>query len=73
MSILFSVVLSVAKDLIAARYRHEILRFAQDDGGAHARPATRFSRWPISISLAEIAETPMTCRYVRRARGPAVQ
>ena len=32
MGILFSVVLSVAKDLIAARYRHEILRYAQDDG-----------------------------------------
>jgi hypothetical protein len=29
----FSVVLSVAKDLIAACHGHEILRFAQDDSG----------------------------------------
>jgi len=28
----FIVVLSEAKDLIAARHGHEILRFAQDDG-----------------------------------------
>jgi hypothetical protein len=30
----YFVVLSVAKDLIAACYRHEILRCAQDDGMA---------------------------------------
>jgi hypothetical protein len=40
---LFSVVLSAAKDLIAARHRHEILRFAQDDRGAHPRAATKVS------------------------------
>ena len=31
MDIFFPVILSAAKDLIAACHRHEILRFAQDD------------------------------------------
>ena len=35
------VVLSVAKDLIAGRNQHEILRFAQDDMGRAWRPAVR--------------------------------
>ena len=65
MFIHFSVVLSVAKDLIAACNRHEILRFAQDDNSAHLQPTTSVSatkvfpgglRPPaIAKSLAEIA------------------
>ncbi len=38
---LISVVLSTAKDLIAACNRHEILRFAQDDMRRAWRPAVR--------------------------------
>jgi hypothetical protein len=37
-SVMLPVVLSVAKDLIAACHRHKILRFAQDDGGASSQP-----------------------------------
>jgi hypothetical protein len=61
----FSVVLSEAKDLIAACHGHEILRFAQDDNSAHLPPTTSVSgtkvfprglrRPAIAISLAEIA------------------
>ena len=40
MFIHFSVILSAAKDLIAACNRHEILRCAQDDNSAHPQPAT---------------------------------
>src|SRR5580700_4554734 len=42
----FSVVLSEAKDLIAACHGHEILRFAQDDCGTSAAPASgRTGTW----------------------------
>jgi len=43
MFIHFPVILSEAKDLIAAGNRHEILRFAQDDNSGHPRPATNVS------------------------------
>jgi hypothetical protein len=39
MSILFPVILSVAKDLIAACHGQEILRCAQDDSDAVSQPA----------------------------------
>jgi hypothetical protein len=39
MGTLFPVILSVAKDLIAACHGHEILRYAQDDSDAVSQPA----------------------------------
>jgi len=48
------VVLSVAKDPIAACYRHEILRFAQDDRKRAWRPAVR-QDYPITFFSRSVA------------------
>jgi site-specific recombinase XerC len=81
MCIFFSVILSEAKDLIAACHWHEILRFAQDDNGKHPEPATSISaikvssRLPptlIGVSLAEIAEIPTRDGLSLRRRAAMV-
>jgi hypothetical protein len=58
MGIFFSVILSAAKDLIAACHGHEILRCAQDDNSAHPRPATKVSATRVSRRPSETSETP---------------
>jgi hypothetical protein len=82
MGILFSVILSEAKDLMPVASGDEILRFAQDDSDvAHPRPvtsvsATKVSLWLpatlIGVSLAETAETPTRDRLSLRRRATMV-
>jgi hypothetical protein len=67
MGIFFSVILSAAKDLIAACHGHEILRCAQDDNSAHPLPATRVSATRVSRRPPETSETSETFGRFSRA------
>src|SRR5580704_14461898 len=56
MGFLFRVILSAAKDLIAACHGHEILRCAQDDSGAAPQPAIKVSATKVSPRRSAIAK-----------------
>src|ERR1700722_13015128 len=76
MLIHFSVILSEAKDLIAACNRHEILRCAQDDNDGAPHPATNVSATSVfrrPKAAAEIALIPRTGSVLgRRLREPRI-
>src|SRR5216683_3458102 len=74
------VILSEAKDLIAARHGHEILRFAQDDsrGGSGTRPQSGLSARVLPIEpfprfedLAHMSARPRTERFDGLPQGAA--
>src|SRR5438552_9972680 len=67
------VVLSAAKDLIAACHRHEILRYAQDDRSVlfTAADALAKSIWPAYLALSAAITPPMSLTVLAPAAATA--